>query len=274
MAINSNKFFYPPRPGNGTGAFDNIVGFQVVDGGGLTSAVFDFTTSVTEKVNRTFSIGTFSEPINLEGLDINDLNESRRIQATQFRVYPNYDVSQVLNFSLYGSLAKTGIGHGTDIAVLLGLCGEDPVTFDVEKIDTTIATMNETHELNLNGERMLRFNPKEAVVFLKEESLPFHPNGMTFLVEYENGETLADTYYSIGGGFVVKEEKESLNLSAVQLPFPIDKSSDILHWCMKTGFSIAEVVMENELAWRSEAETKQGVLTATKTKAAKTRTTK
>ena len=106
MAINSNKFFYPPRPGNGTGAFDNIVGFQVVDGGGLTSAVFDFTTSVTEKVNRTFSIGTFSEPINLEGLDINDLNESRRIQATQFRVYPNYDVSQVLNFSLYGSLAK------------------------------------------------------------------------------------------------------------------------------------------------------------------------
>jgi len=76
--------------------FDNIVGFQVVDGGGLTSAVFDFTTSVTEKVNRTFSIGTFSEPINLEGLDINDLNESRRIQATQFRVYPNYDVSQVL----------------------------------------------------------------------------------------------------------------------------------------------------------------------------------
>lgn len=171
-----------------------------------------------------------------------------------------FDLIKKITVLLYGSLAKTGIGHGTDIAVLLGLCGEDPVTFDVEKIDTTIATMNETHELNLNGEKMLRFNPKEAVVFLKEESLPFHPNGMTFLVEYENGETLADTYYSIGGGFVVKEEKESLNLSAVQLPFPIDKSSDILHWCMKTGFSIAEVVMENELAWRSEAETKQGVL--------------
>ena len=171
-----------------------------------------------------------------------------------------FEAIKKISVLLYGSLAKTGVGHGTDIAVLLGLCGENPVTFDVEKINSTIAAMNETQELKLNGERVLQFNPKAEVVFLMEESLPFHPNGMTFLVEYENGETLADTYYSIGGGFVVKEEKESLNLSTVQLPFPIDKSSDILHWCMKTGFSIAEVVMENELAWRSEAETKQGIL--------------
>jgi hypothetical protein len=106
MAVNSTKFFYPPTPGNGAGTFDDIVGFQIVEGGGLTSAVFDFTTTVTEKVNRTFSIGTFSNPISLEDLDVNSLEESRRILQTQFRVYPNYDVSQVLNFSLYGSLAK------------------------------------------------------------------------------------------------------------------------------------------------------------------------
>ena len=106
MAVNSTKFFYPPSPGSGLGTFDDIVGLQLVDGGGLTSAVFDFTTSVTEKVNRTFSIGTFSQPITLEDLDINSMLESRRILQTQFRVYPNYDVSQVLNFSLYGSLAK------------------------------------------------------------------------------------------------------------------------------------------------------------------------
>ena len=106
MAVNTTKFFYPPTPGNGAGTFDDIVGFQVVEGGGLTSAVFDFTTSVTEKVDRTFSIGTFSNPISLEDLDINSLDESRRILQTQFRVYPNYDVSQVLNFSVYGSLAK------------------------------------------------------------------------------------------------------------------------------------------------------------------------
>jgi hypothetical protein len=106
MAVNSNKFFYPPAPGTGLGTFDNIVGLQVVDGGGLTTSVFDFTSAVTEKVNRTFSIGTFSNPISLEDLDLDSLNESRRIQQTQFRVYPNFDVSQVLNFSLYGSLNK------------------------------------------------------------------------------------------------------------------------------------------------------------------------
>jgi hypothetical protein len=106
MATGS-KYFYPPRPGNGAGTFsDNIVGLQTVEGGGLTQGNFEFTTGVTEKVNRTFNVGAFSEPISLEMLDINDLEESRRILATQFRVYPNYDVSQVLNFSMYGSLSK------------------------------------------------------------------------------------------------------------------------------------------------------------------------
>ena len=103
----NTKYFYPPRPGSGAGTFsDNIVGLQTVEGGGLTQGNFEFTTSVVEKVNRTFNVGAFSEPINLDGLDINDLTESRRIMATQFRVYPNYDVSQVLNFSMYGSLSK------------------------------------------------------------------------------------------------------------------------------------------------------------------------
>lgn len=103
----NTKYFYPPRPGNGAGTFsDNIVGLQTVEGGGLTQGNFEFTTSVTEKVNRTFNVGAFSEPIDLQGLNIDDLAESRRIMATQFRVYPNYDVSQVTNFSMYGSLSK------------------------------------------------------------------------------------------------------------------------------------------------------------------------
>lgn len=166
-----------------------------------------------------------------------------------------------LSILLYGSLAKTGVGHGTDVAVMLGLCGEDPVTFDVDQIHARIDYLNQTKKIQLDKLHTIDFNPKEAIEFLMEESLPFHPNAMTFLVEYRDGTALADTYYSIGGGFVVKEEKEELNLSATQLPFPIDKSSDILHWCMKTGFSIAEVVLENEHAWRSEEETLTGVKT-------------
>ena len=107
MATSRSKYFYPPRPGNGAGTFsDNIVGLQTVEGGGLTQGNFEFTTSVTEKVNRHFNVGAFSEPMTLDGMNIEDLTESRRIIATQFRVYPNYDVSQVLNFSMYGSLSK------------------------------------------------------------------------------------------------------------------------------------------------------------------------
>jgi hypothetical protein len=107
MATSRSKYFYPPRPGNGAGTFsDNIVGLQTVNGGGLTLGTFDFNTVVTEKVNRFFNVGAFSELISLEGLGIDDLTESRRIQATQFQVYPNYDVSQVLNFTMYGSLSK------------------------------------------------------------------------------------------------------------------------------------------------------------------------
>jgi hypothetical protein len=113
--IRNTKFFYPPRPGSGAATFsDNIVGLQTVEGGGLTQGNFEFTTAVVEKVNRRFNVGAFSEPIDLSQLDIDNVFESRRIMATQFRVYPNFDVSQVMNFSLYGSLSKrfqVSIGH-------------------------------------------------------------------------------------------------------------------------------------------------------------------
>ena len=109
MAVNTTntKYFYPPRPGNGAGTFsDNIVGLQTVEGGGLTQGNFEFTTGVTEKVNRTFNIGAFSESMTLDMMNIESLEQSRQILATQFRVYPNYDISQVLNFSMYGSLSE------------------------------------------------------------------------------------------------------------------------------------------------------------------------
>ena len=107
VQLKNTKYFYPPTPGSGTNTpFDNNVGLQTVEGGGLTQGNFEFTTGVTEKVNRKFNVGAFSEPISLDMLDIEDLAESKRILATQFRVYPNYDISQVLNFSMYGSLSE------------------------------------------------------------------------------------------------------------------------------------------------------------------------
>ena len=161
---------------------------------------------------------------------------------------------------LYGSLAKTGKGHGTDVAVILGLCGEDPVTFDVNQINPRIEQISEQKKMMLGLEHELPLDPATDVVFLMEESLPYHPNAVTFLCSFADGTEIAETFYSIGGGFVVKEGEENSGSGSVELPFPIDKSADLLHWCRKTGLSIPEVVMENEAAWRSEEETRAGVL--------------
>ena len=160
---------------------------------------------------------------------------------------------------LYGSLAKTGKGHGTDMAILLGLSGDDPVTFDVNNINAKIQDITRMKKLVLNGKHEIDFDPAEDISFLFTETLPYHPNALTFLATTNDNRQIAETYYSIGGGFVKKEGEEAKSAQAVQLPFPINTADDLLHWCMK-GLSISEVVMENESAWRTEAETKKGLL--------------
>lgn len=161
---------------------------------------------------------------------------------------------------LYGSLAKTGKGHGTDVATQLGLCGDDPVTFDVSLISSKIEGIKNNKRINLNGIKEIDFNPIEDIVFLKNESLPYHPNALTFIAVLNNDEHISGTYYSIGGGFVKKEGEEEGNNEEVILPFPINDAVDLTHWCMQTGMNISEVVMENENAWRPELQTKEGVL--------------
>ncbi len=161
---------------------------------------------------------------------------------------------------LYGSLAKTGKGHGTDIAVLLGLCGEDPVTIDVNSITPKVKEIESQQLLPLGGEVAIPFHFPDNLQFLFNETLPFHPNGLSFLVALKNGKHFSETYYSIGGGFVVKEGEDKGAQQSVELPFPINTADDLLHWCMKTGMGVHEVVMENETAWRSESATREGVL--------------
>ena len=165
---------------------------------------------------------------------------------------------------LYGSLAKTGVGHGTSIAVQLGLSGDDPVTFDVENIDAKIADIKSMQKLLLAGRHEIDFIPSDDIEFLFTETLPYHPNALTFLVSLNDGNNFAETYYSIGGGFVTQEKKENTKNNNTQadisLPFPVNTADELLHWCRKTGMSIHEVVMENEHAWRSEKDTKKGLL--------------
>ena len=166
---------------------------------------------------------------------------------------------ETIRIVLYGSLAKTGKGHGTDIAIQLGLSGEDPVTVDVEMIDPKIKDIASMLKLMLSGKHEVDFNPQEDIEYFLTESLPYHSNALTFFANLRNGEKIAQTYYSIGGGFV-EQEHESVNLKEnIQLPFPVNNASDLLHWSMKTGLSIHEIVLENETCWRSHDDTETGL---------------
>ncbi len=155
---------------------------------------------------------------------------------------------------LYGSLAKTGKGHGTDIAIQLGLAGFDPVAIDTRLIPSIIEKIG--REKTLGPGLPVSFDPLTDIEFLKKESLPFHPNAVSFLADFRQHDPVAETYYSIGGGFIVKETGVLTEKKAAQLPFPIDTAGNLLHWCMKTGLSIHEVVMENEHVWNDESEIK------------------
>ena len=161
---------------------------------------------------------------------------------------------------LYGSLAKTGKGHGTDVAIQLGLSGEDPGVFDVNKISSKLQEIKVNDKIVLNGIHAIEFAASTDILFLFSESLPLHPNAMTFLVTLQTGETFAETYYSIGGGFVIKDGPSEAEKETVTLPFPINTAHELLHWCMKTGMGISEVVMENEQTWRSEEQIKSDLL--------------
>ncbi len=153
---------------------------------------------------------------------------------------------------LYGSLAKTGKGHGTDIAVQLGLSGYDPVEIDTSGIPAILEGIRNKNSLAPG--LPIDFNPTEDIVFLTRESLTYHPNALSFLADFETHQPISETWYSVGGGFIEQETMSLAEKRAVQLPFPIDTASDLLHWCRKTGLPIYGVVLENEQVWRDESE--------------------
>ena len=161
---------------------------------------------------------------------------------------------------LYGSLAKTGLGHGTGIAIQLGLSGEDPITLNLNHLNSKIEDISKMKKILLAGIHEIDFIAAEDIEFLYQESLPYHPNALTFLASLHNGNHQAKTYYSVGGGFVEEEGEFKKNQHQIILPFPIQKAADLLHWCRSTGMTISEIVMENENAWRTESLTKNGIL--------------
>ncbi|GHA29784.1 L-serine ammonia-lyase [Salinimicrobium marinum] len=172
-----------------------------------------------------------------------------------------FDEVKSIRIDLYGSLSLTGKGHATDLASILGLLGYDPVTVPVENIDPEISNIKTFNRLNLNGERSIDFNMDEDVVFNKK-FLPFHPNGMKFTAILNNGKKTFSTFYSIGGGFVVKEERSQAKKKMAkfaEFPFPITKGTDLAAYCKQENKMISEIVYENEKSLRSEAEIDAGL---------------
>ena len=170
------------------------------------------------------------------------------------------DVKKII-VRLYGSLAKTGKGHGTDVAILMGLLGEDPVTTDTSQINFKIDKIKSTKKLLLANHHEIDFVYDDEMIFLKNESLPAHPNAMILEAILKNNSSVKERYYSIGGGFVQKEgEQQNSAKQNVTLKFPINHADELLKYCADNQATIAEIVLQNELSWRSELETKNGIL--------------
>src|SRR5690554_129204 len=172
-----------------------------------------------------------------------------------------FDNIDKVSVDLYGSLSLTGKGHASDVAIMLGLIGFDPVTFPIEDIEKEIDFINSENKLKLNNELELPFMPSEDIIF-NRSFLDFHPNGITFHATLKDGSKHSESFYSIGGGFVVKEERKVEKIKMEKFshfPFPIEKGTELIAYCKAEGKSISEIVMENEKSLRNEAEIHDGL---------------
>jgi len=162
---------------------------------------------------------------------------------------------QRVKVDLYGSLSLTGIGHATDLAVMLGLSGADPEYVPIDSISDIIHSINLTKTLHLGNEKFIGFNIDTDIVF-NRNFLPFHANGFTFTAFTTEGE-YTSTFYSIGGGFVVKEERIIAKEKEVikgAFPFPIDLADELLAYTISEKKKISEIVYENEKSIRTEEQ--------------------
>ncbi|MBD2837834.1 L-serine ammonia-lyase [Pseudomonas sp. JM0905a] len=164
---------------------------------------------------------------------------------------------------LYGSLGATGKGHGSDKAVLLGLEGEQPDSVDTESVEGRLAAIRGEGNINLLGEKPIRFVEKEHLAMIRKP-LPYHPNGMVFRAFDDAGIQLRSReFYSVGGGFVVDEAAvgvDSIVEDRTPLPYPFRTAKELLDQCTRHGLSVSELMWENEKVWRSPEETSAGLM--------------
>jgi len=191
-------------------------------------------------------------PMRAAGMFVRAL-ESRQLLSSVVRI----------EVRLYGSLGATGRGHGSDRAVIAGLCGELPEETSPEAVDRLQQRVESHGDLQLWGQHRIEFHPAGDLLFL-HESLPYHPNGMQIRSYDAAGQLVYErTYYSVGGGFVVDETAAGGNrivADRTELAYPFFTANELLRHCEAAGLSISSLVLRNELAWRSESEVRRGLL--------------
>ncbi len=169
-----------------------------------------------------------------------------------------------VRIELFGSLGATGKGHGTDKALMLGLMGESPESVDVASVPDRINEIEACHKIRLLADCLLEFEPDRDLLFHRNQQLDFHANGMLFEALNGSGEPLLSRrFYSVGGGFVVQEDERGepiLVEDQTPLKYPFRSGEELLAQCEEHGLSISQLMLENEKAWRSEGEIRDGLL--------------
>ncbi len=159
-----------------------------------------------------------------------------------------------ITVTLMGSLAKTGRGHGTHTAIIMGLTGEDFRSADLGAMPARIEQVRQVRRLLLDGRREIRFDPARDIILEPQAHCPVHSNTLVARAELADGGLIEETYYSVGGGFVQREGAPGLAPERVELAHPINLGVDLIRWCDESECSIHEIVRENERTWRSDEE--------------------
>lgn len=185
---------------------------------------------------------------NLMLLQLNLLNQTHRIVV-----------------DLYGSLALTGKGHATDLAIMLGLEGATPEGVDPNKVQERITQIRQEEKFQISDRQAIPFHEATDLLFHRDKQLPFHPNGMRFTAyDSHNYILLQKIYYSVGGGFIIEHEAAMKDDKVIQsqhrVPFPFKTAEELLVLCRQNNMTIAELMMANEKSWRTKEEVKKGLL--------------
>ena len=169
------------------------------------------------------------------------------------------DVTRI-EITLYGSLAFTGEGHGTNRAIIMGLESEAPETVDPDSISSRVKNIIEGRQINLLGKHTIPFDAENDLLLNRQEMLPYYSNGMRYRAFHKDQLIQESDYYSVGGGFIVTTEeiqKTEPAVHPIKLPYPFETSEELMTHCRQQNASIPQIIMENEKTWRSEKEIKE-----------------